>query len=186
MLRLFAGISLPPDIRKILLSRMGGVPDVRWQSDDQLHLTLRFMGNVKENQAADIDLALQRLRFDPFELKLESTGLFGTARKPRMLWAGVDPIAPVVAIQRKIEAAMVRVGLPAETRKFTPHVTMARCNRGASRMDRFLDETSDLTSPFWTVEHFMLFRSHLGHKAARYAEIARYPKQPFNPADLLE
>jgi 2'-5' RNA ligase len=178
MLRLFVGLSLPKEVRKILLSRMGGVPDARWQDDRQLHLTLRFLGNVKENQATDIDLALRGLPFEPFELQLEGTGLFGTLRKPRMIWAGVDPIAPLVAIQRKIEAVVTRAGLPTETRKYTPHITMARCNRQASRIDRFLDETADLRSPPWTVDHFVMFRSHLGHKAAHYQAIARYPVLP--------
>jgi len=185
MLRLFAGISLPPDIRKVLLARMGGVPGVRWQSDTQLHLTLRFMGNVEEQQANDIDLALRSLLLDPFELSLRGTGLFGTPRKPRMIWAGIDPIAPVVALQRKIEAAVVRIGLPPETRKFTPHITMARCDRGAERIDRFLDETGDLASPPWIVDHFTLFRSHLGHKAASYAPLSHYPDSLYNPEDFL-
>ena len=178
MLRLFVGLPLPEKVRKILLSRMGGVPDARWQDDGQLHLTLRFLGNVTENQATDIDLALKGLPFEPFELKLEGTGLFGTLRKPRMIWAGVDPVAPLVYLERKIESLVVRAGLPPETRKFTPHITMARCNRHATRIGSFLEETADLTSQPWTVDHFVMFRSHLGHKAARYQEVSRYPDHP--------
>ena len=181
MLRLFVGLPLPEGVRKILLSRMGGFPDVRWQDDRQLHLTLRFLGNVKENQATDIDLALKGLPFEPFELKLEGTGLFGTLRKPRLIWAGVDPLAPLVDLVRKMEAAVVRTGLPPETRNYTPHITIARCHQHSALINQFLDETADLTSPPWVVDHFVLFRSHLGHKAARYQEVSRYPATPKDP-----
>ena len=114
---------------------------------------------------------------DPFELALDGTGLFGTLKKPRMLWAGVAPVGPLLALEKKIEAAVIRVGLPPEPRKFTPHITVGRCRRDASRIDRFLENSAGLTSPTWVVDHFALFRSHLGHKGAHYQATATYPDQ---------
>jgi 2'-5' RNA ligase len=178
MLRLFIGLPLPVQIRQQVLAAMGGVPGVLWQSDDQLHLTLRFLGKVEERQASDIDLALRTISLDPFDIALSGTGLFGTLAKPRMLWAGVKPRRPLAALQQKIESLVTRAGLPPETRKFTPHITLARCDRGTSRVDRFLDDTAGLTSGPWSVDRFVMFRSHLGHKAAHYQVVARYPDQP--------
>jgi 2'-5' RNA ligase len=175
MLRLFVGLELPPLIRERLLGQMGGIPGARWQTDDQLHLTLRFIGNVEEHLANDIDLALQGVDFTPFTLGLDGTGLFGTLKKPRLVWAGVSPTAPLVALERKLEAALVRVGLPAETRKYSPHITLARLDRNANRIDRFLEASGDLTSQHWPVDHFTLFRSHLGHNGAHYEVLERYP-----------
>ena len=174
MLRLFVGLPLPAEIRSSLMAQMHGVPDVRWQTDNQLHLTLRFIGNVEEHVAHDVDLVLQATRFDPFDLALDGTGLFGTLKKPRILWAGVTKSAQLAALAQKIDTAMVQIGLPPEQHKFSPHVTLARCNRRTSRIDRFLESSAALTSPAWTVDHFALFRSHLGHQGAHYEAVARY------------
>ena len=123
----------------------------------------------------DVDLALQGVDFTPFTLALNGTGLFGTLKKPRLVWAGVAPTAPLVALERKLEAALTRIGLPAETRKYSPHITLARLDRNASRLDRFLEASGSLTSQDWSVDHFTLFRSHLGHTGAHYEVLARYP-----------
>jgi 2'-5' RNA ligase len=178
MLRLFIGLPLPIHIRQSLLARMGGAPGVRWQADDQLHLTLRFLGNIEEHQASDVDLAMQTVALDPFDIALNGTGLFGTLEKPRLIWAGVKPVQSLLALENKIDALVTRAGLTPETRKYTPHITIARCNRDAVRLPQYLDESSDLTSEPWTVDHFAMFRSHLGHKAAHYEIVARYPRSP--------
>ena len=89
MLRLFVGLPLPAEIRSSLMAQMHGVPDVRWQTDNQLHLTLRFIGNVEEHVAHDVDLALQATRFDPFDLSLvERLATPDVARRASTLWPG--------------------------------------------------------------------------------------------------
>ncbi|TDI59624.1 MAG: RNA 2',3'-cyclic phosphodiesterase [Alphaproteobacteria bacterium] len=178
MLRLFIGLPLPVRIRQRILARMGGVPGVRWQADDQLHLTVRFLGNIEAHQASDVDLAMRTVALQPFDIALSGTGLFGTLAKPRTIWAGVKPARSLLALENKIDALVTRAGLPPETRKYTPHITIARCNRKAARIDQYLDETGDLTSDPWTVDHFVMFRSYLGHKAAHYEIIAQYPGSP--------
>ena len=177
MLRLFVALQLPLEIRARLTGLMGGVNGARWQTDQQLHLTLRFIGEVDETRAEDIDSALRAVSFTPFEVSLQGAGLFGDMRKPRMLWAGVGPEAPLAHLAQKIETAMVRIGLPAEQRKFTPHITLARFRGAAGRVDRFLAANDQLWSTPWTVERFTLFRSHLAHSGAIYEPLATYPDE---------
>ena len=177
MLRLFVALQLPPEVRARLTGLMGGVNGARWQTDQQLHMTLRFIGEVDEAKAEDIDSALRAVTFTPFQVSLQGAGLFGDIRKPRMLWAGVGPEAPLVHLAQKIETAMVRIGLPAEQRKFTPHVTLARFKGAGGRVDRFLAANDQLWSPPWTVERFTLFRSHLAHSGAIYEPLATYPDE---------
>jgi 2'-5' RNA ligase len=177
MLRLFVALQLPAAVRERLMGLMGGVSGARWQSDQQLHLTLRFIGEVDETRAEDIDSALRAVQFAPFQVALAGVGLFGDTRKPRALWAGVGPEAPLAHLAQKIETAMVRIGLPAEPRKFLPHVTLARFGGKAARIERFLAAHDRLWSPAWTVERFTLFRSHLAHSGAIYEPLASYPQE---------
>lgn len=178
MLRLFVGLSLPSEVRQRLLGVMGGVAGARWQTEDQLHLTLRFIGEVSEDRAEDIDSALRQTRFQPFEIGLNGLGTFGSERKTRALWAGVSPEAPVTELAQKIEQAVVRCGLPPETRRFSPHVTLARFKNGKPRLDRVMGAGGDLWSPPWMVDQFHLFRSHLAHSGAAYEILATYPDEP--------
>lgn len=175
MMRLFVGIELPQAIRGTLTSIMAGVDGARWQTVDQLHLTLRFVGNVPEDKARDIDLALGNIRVDPMAIRIKGVGVFGTDRKPRTLWAGVEPEAPLEQLYQRIESALVRAGLPPNPRKFKAHVTLARFKKRPVRLDRFLSLNDGLTSPPWESSHFTLFRSHLAHNGAIYEPLAQYP-----------
>src|SRR6185437_1775902 len=125
MIRLFVALDLPENIRARLLELQGGVPGARWSTNQQLHLTLRFIGEVDGDVAHDIDDTLAVIRAPAFALELSGVGEFG-GKNPRALWAGVKPNDALLHLQRKIETAMQRIGLPAEQRKFTPHVTLAR------------------------------------------------------------
>ncbi len=102
-----------------------GVPGARWQTREQMHLTLRFIGEVDGSDANAIDDALSSIRASKFTLQLKSAGAFGS-KIPRALWAGIAPNEALTHLQRKIETALQRIGLEAEQRKFVPHVTLAR------------------------------------------------------------
>src|SRR5436305_12787539 len=113
MIRLFVALDLPEDIRARLLALQGGVPGARWSTNEQLHLTLRFIGEVDGNVAHDVDDALAVIREPPFSLELSGVGEFG-GKKPRALWAGVKTNDALLHLQRKIETARQRSGHPPE------------------------------------------------------------------------
>lgn len=176
MLRLFVALRPPRAIREHLLALMGGVPGARWQDDEQLHLTLRFIGEVGTHAAEDIAAALESVRHAPVELRLDGCGVFDDRRgKPNAIWTGVAPREPLAALHRKVDQAIVRAGLEPERRAYLPHITLARMSGSAGPVDRWLAERAALTSEPFAIEAMILYESRLGHGGASYEPVTRYP-----------
>jgi 2'-5' RNA ligase len=175
MIRLFVAIDLPDAVAQSLLRLQSGVPGARWQSREQLHLTLRFIGEVDGRDAASIDEMLSSIADPRFMVELKTVGEFGR-KTPRALWAGVAPNDALLHLQRKIETAIQRLGLPPEERKYTPHVTLARL-RGTPRgavMDFLTDHALYASGPF-EARAFTLFSSHLSPSGSIYTPERVYP-----------
>jgi 2'-5' RNA ligase len=175
MHRLFVALRPPAVIRTALLDMMEGVPGARWQDDDQLHVTLRYIGEVDGRTADDVVAALSAIRSAPLDLRLSGCGLFDTRGKPNALWAGVAPREPLAALHRKIDQAMVRIGLEPERRAYLPHITIARLSGASAPLDRFLSDHAGLTSPNFRIEHMTLYESHMGQGGSVYDAVERYP-----------
>jgi len=174
MLRLFVGLGFPPELKLRLSLICGGLPGAKWVDPGNFHLTLRFIGEVDEGMAADIDEALARLRARRFSLQLAGTGVFGD--KPRTLWVGAERGAELVALRDKIEQALIRVGLAPEPRKFTPHVTLARLkNPPADKLGEFLSAHARFRSEPLPVERFSLIASFPTKAGSVYEDQADYP-----------
>jgi 2'-5' RNA ligase len=175
MHRLFVAIRPPEAIRDLLIDTMDDSPDFRWQDDEQLHLTLRFVGEVDRHVAADLGDALGRVRAAALELRIKGVGSFDH-RAAGALWAGVEPKEPVAALAAKIERVCQRVGLEPERRTFHPHITLARWKgRRTHELADFLDRRRGLASEAFAVEEFILFESRLSRHGAHYEEVASYP-----------
>ena len=177
MLRLFVGLRPPAPIRAQLRALMGGIPGARWQDDGQLHITLRFIGEVDERAAEDAALALSSVRWPPLAVALEGVGTFDNRGRINALWAGIRPREGLAGLHRKIDQALVRAGQPPERRAYLPHITLARMNAPAEAAERFVEAHAGLASPSFALDHFYLFESHLGHEGARYEAVERYPLQ---------
>jgi len=175
MHRLFVAIRPPEPIRDLLIDAMDESPDFRWQHDEQLHLTLRFIGEVDRPLADDIAAALTRIHAERFSVRIAGTGRF-EQRNSGSLWAGVEPKAPVAALASKIERACVGLGLEPERRAFHPHIRLARWKGRRSReIADFLQRTRGLGSEPFDVSEFILFESRLSRHGAHYEEAASYP-----------
>ena len=175
MHRLFVAIRPPEDVRDALIDAMDDSPELRWVGDDQLHLTLRFIGEVEGPLADDIALALGRVCFDRFALKVEGVGMF-EQRNGGALWAAVRPKEPVAALAAKVERACVSAGLEPERRAFHPHVTLARWNRrSAAAASAFMARNRALATPPFAVDRFILYESRLSRHGAHYEEVGAYP-----------
>src|SRR5437764_11153765 len=120
MLRLFVGIEFPPELKLDLSMLETGISGAKWVDAVNLHLTLRFIGEVDEGVAADIDEALARVRARRFTLQLAGAGVFGGGR-PRQLWVGVERHPELVALRDKIEQALISIILEHQQRKYAPH-----------------------------------------------------------------
>ena len=175
MHRLFIAIRPPEDIRDRLIDAMEDSPELRWVGDEQLHLTLRFIGEVERPLADDIALALGAIRFPRFDLAVAGVGMF-ERRNGGALWAGVQPREPLAALAAKVERACVSAGLEPERRAFHPHITLARFNRrSAIAAQAFLERNRALATPAFAVDRFILYESRLSRHGAHYDEIAEYP-----------
>ena len=174
MHRLFVAIRPPAAIRALLLGAMGGISGARWQSEDQLHLTLRFIGEVDRHRGADIHAALGGIHHAPFEAALNGIGAFEHRGQPDTVWAGITPHGPLKALHNKVDAALIRVGIAPDDRAYLPHITLARLKRSSGPVGNLLEHSGGLTSPPFTVDSFALFESDLTEEAAVYSIIERY------------
>lgn len=175
MHRLFVAVPPPEDIRDLLVDAMDDSPELRWVPDDNLHLTLRFIGEVERPLAEDIAEALKRVRFESFDLRLAGVGQF-EQRNGGALWAAVEPREPVAALAAKVERACQSAGLEPERRAFHPHITIARWNRrSAAAASGFIERNRGLRSDFFRVDSFTLFESRLSRHGAHYEAVASYP-----------
>ena len=93
---------------------------------DNLHLTVRFIGDVHEHVADDVDMALSGLVAPQFDLSITGLGTFETRGEPTTLWAGIERNPSLKHLRDRVESTLCRIGLPPEARKFSPHVTLAR------------------------------------------------------------
>jgi 2'-5' RNA ligase len=176
MLRLFVAIPPPEAVRDRLVGLQGGVPGARWVDVDNLHLTLRFLGEVDDPAAADLDAALSRIRAPAFDMALAGVDLFGSQRKPATLWAGVDAPPALGHLRDKVDRAAVAAGFDPDSRKFKPHVTLARLKDAPrERLGRWLAENGLFRTEPFRVTEFALFRSDLRADGPVYSELAVYP-----------
>ncbi len=175
MHRLFVAIRPPEEIRDLLIDAMDDSPALRWVGEDNLHLTLRFIGEVERPHANDIAAALDRLRSTAFQLRISGIGKF-EQRNGGALWAGIEPKEPVAALAAKVERACQQAGLEPERRAYHPHITLARWNRrNAEAVEAFLRRNADLASAPFEVTSFILYESRLSRHGRHYEEVAAFP-----------
>jgi RNA 2',3'-cyclic 3'-phosphodiesterase len=159
MMRLFAAIEIPETHRLRLSMVAGPLPGAKWIDREDMHLTLRFAGDIDNRTASDFADHLARIDVAPFDVRFTELGAFG-GREPRTIHAGIDGGERLEALQRATDRAARAAGIAAEPRTYKPHVTLARL-RGTSSdiVARFLTSRARLDLPPFTVDHFVLYSS---------------------------
>ena len=176
MIRLFAGLELPVEVAERLAAPGSGLPGARWVPARNLHLTLRFIGEVDEATAEDIHDHLIAVTAAPFTLTLAGLGLFGDRHSAHTLWRGVERSDGLDRLAAKVEAAVVKAGQPPEPRKFSPHITLARIKQTSpGRLQEFIAAAPPHGGGTIPVDGFSLFRSTLGRHGPDYDVLGRYP-----------
>lgn len=159
MPRLFTALEIPRDASLSLSLLRGGLPGARWIDAENYHLTLRFIGDVEGHVADEVAGALDRVRRPAFDLSLSGVGAFG-GRKPHIVYAGAAPSPELAALQAEIERICQRLGLPADARKFTPHVTLARLkNASPAEVAHYLSARGNFSAAPFRVGRFVLMSS---------------------------
>lgn len=175
-MRLFVAIDLPDDLRDRLDGLAAGIPGVKWVPAENLHLTLRFIGEVDPAQAEELDEALAEVRAPAFQLSLAGVDVFERGKQPHTLYVGVERNPALGHLREKVESALVRAGLEPERRRFSPHITLGRLKqRPGHHLVQWLEGNALFRAAPFTVDGFTLFSSVLGSENPRYAEEAFYP-----------
>ena len=174
-MRLFVALAIPAPVAQSIMLIQGGVPGARWQTREQLHMTLRFIGEVDGRDAAMLDDALAGIEAPGFTLQLHGVGQFGN-KQPHALWAAARPNEALTHLQRKVDTAIRRVGQPQDAHKFTPHVTVARLRHAEpDKVIEWLTHNALYTSPEFPVGAFQLYSSRLTSDGSVYAVEREYP-----------
>ena len=151
-----------------------GPPGWAWQDAEQLHVTLRYIGDVDRPVAEDVAAALGAIHAPAIDLALAGVGWFDHG--PRgALFARVAPVDALAALHAKLDRALIRAGLKPEGRAFLPHITLARRRSSAVDPAGWLERNADLTSGDARVTSMILFESHLGRHGSAYQAVATYP-----------
>lgn len=175
MHRLFVALRPPAEIRERCLAAMaGGPPGWAWQTEGQLHLTLRFIGEVERPMAEDVAAALSSVRAAPVELGLHGVGFFDQGRQG-VLFARTVHRDPLEALHKKVDRALLTVGLEPERRAFLPHITLARRRKAGADPSAWLEAHAALAAPPEPVGKIVLYESHLGRDGPHYEPVVEYP-----------
>lgn len=182
MIRSFIAVEVAADVRENLHRCQQRMKDSgargSWNVPANMHLTLRFLGDVPDGTPEVLGLILDDVaaRFGPFDLRCEGLGTFGSPRRPSVLWAGcVGADGRLERLQEAVEQAVVESGFPAERRRYHPHITLARIRRPADA-GRLTSEVDSLrSSAFGTfrADELVLFRSDLSAQGPTHTPLHR-------------
>ena len=187
-MRAFVAISLPEPLRAALFERQstfraacGGVrgDEIRWTRPEGIHLTLKFLGEISDQQVRQVTEALKMLRtFQKFVIELKGFGFFPDARRPRVFWAGVVSPPDLSALANRVEHLIESLGFTREEHAFTPHLTLARFKRPRPQpaLEALIGQQGDASLGEFEVSEFFLFESRLSPRGAEYLKIARFPQ----------
>ncbi|MEM8935907.1 MAG: RNA 2',3'-cyclic phosphodiesterase [Pseudomonadota bacterium] len=174
MPRLFVALSIPDVVADALLDLQSGVDGARWRTVDHFHTTLAFLGQTDGHGLDSALEALAALDASSFDLRLSGVGAFGD-KKPRALWAGVEPDDALLHLQAKVSIALRNAGFDLERRRYMPHVTLAYL-KGVrpEAVAQWSSRSGLFTAGPFSVNAFHLYSSQLGAQASHYELEASY------------
>lgn len=177
MPRLFLGFDLPDEVDFDLQIMAGGIQEARWQTPEQLHLTLHFIGDVDGGQLRRLIAALDELEAPAFDMQLRGVGVFPPRGLPRVLWAGVADPEPLHLVHRRCARILDELELERERRKYAPHVTLARFGKRVNprQVGQWVSGHALYSSARFWVDHLRLYSSILSNRGPKYRTEAVFP-----------
>ena len=190
-MRVFVGLDIDLAIRERMTRYLDGVrgfaPEARWVKPESFHVTLKFIGEQKEELVEKIKCELATVRAQPFDISFRGNGFFPNARSPRVFWLGIEAGEQLAQLARTVDEAMLRTGVPRETNDYRPHLTLARSGSGRPKpmpgdrpsppLRRLGEKLEGKPGPDFgtmTAREFFLYESKLGPGGARYSKVARF------------
>jgi 2'-5' RNA ligase len=179
--RLFIAISLPAPVREQLAALSEPMRSIAWTRPEQLHLTLRFLGEIEADWSEKLENALSRVQVEPFLLPLAGMGVFPPRGTARVIWVGVGHGHPRLhQLRQQIDDALLATGLPLDVRIFHPHVTLGRVKESGApaAAAEFLKRHREFEAAPFRVEAFQLYASELRPGGAVHTLKREFPLQP--------
>jgi 2'-5' RNA ligase len=182
-LRCFIAVRIPVPVRKavgevIEALRKSGA-DVKWVAEENIHVTLKFLGSTDEANIAGINEALSRgvSAYRPFSIRIAGTGYFPAGRRPRVIWIGIDDAGALPDLQRDVEREMQTFGYEEEKRPFSPHLTIGRVrsDKRMTEMLKRLDAFKETGFGEMEIREITLMKSELRPAGAEYSSLAEIP-----------
>lgn len=159
MPRLFAALELPHHAVMQLSLLRGGLPGARFIDPENYHITLRFMGDLENHVADEVVAGLDRVKQRSFSLRIDGLGVFG-GKKPHSIFAAPTPCPELFALHEEIDRICFRLGLAPDSRKFTPHITIARLRNVSPEIAaKYLSERGGFFIPQLQIKEFVLMSS---------------------------
>jgi 2'-5' RNA ligase len=177
MHRLFIAVDFPDEVNETLANICFGIPGAKWVPKDQMHLTLRFIGDADDTMLSDIAEILENVNSSHFSLSLKGVGYFPPRRKPNVLWAGIEPSEGLMELRDSVESLLEELGLPGEERKYHAHVTLARLRQEAplDKITGYLSAHGLFRTDATAITEFHLYSSILTGDGAVHTKEASFP-----------
>jgi len=182
MIRSFIAIVLPEEVKKALAGLVQELkpifPKISWVKPENMHLTLKFLGNIQEQQIGQIKQVMSKscTGISPFSLQGHALGVFPTVNRARVIWSGLSgDITWLEKLYLNLEAGLAQIGFSKEKRPFHPHLTLGRIKIGAKPklILEALHQHQTFSTPSFTVKEIVLFKSELNPKGAKYTALER-------------
>ena len=182
--RLFVALLPSEPARAALAAMAGDLARARWTPPEQLHLTLRFIGEVTEDETRRVREALSKVRVSPFPLGVEAVERFPPRGQPGVVWAGVGTAHPLLLpLRQPVDARLLASGVPFELTPFVPHFTIGRTRESSpAAVDQWLKRHRAFTGPIWRVEEFHLMQSTLSVAGVEHQILESFPLTPRDAA----
>jgi len=183
-MRIFIALDIPAEIRARITeyaARLRGyAPEARWSRPEGLHVTLKFIGEVKDAKVEEVKGALGGVKAAPFAVTFESAGFFPTPRSPRVFWIGVHADEALAQLAAAIDHATHSVGIAREERAFSPHLTLARAAQGGGGpqlrpLIPLLEAEAAPQFGTMTAREFFLYQSQPQRGGSKYTKLQRFP-----------
>ncbi len=182
-MRCFIAIELPDPVKSCLTQLQDEFKkckaDIRWVNPGNVHLTLKFLGNIKEEMLQTIINSMKKVcsSTNPFNLEIKGIGMFPNIKSPRVLWLGVENNSFIMSLQAGIEKEMEKAGFKQEERKFKAHLTIGRFRSSPGKEDIFKSVSTHEKDSFGiiNVNSLLLMKSDLNPEGARHTMIAEIP-----------
>lgn len=181
-MRLFIALDIPGEVRKRLTEYMERVRsyagDARWARVEGLHVTLKFIGEVKDPKPEEIKNALNAMKAPQFQVSFANVGFFPNPKSPRVFWAGVQSGEELARLALEIDKTTEKLGIAREEREFSPHLTLARAGTRDPQSLKGLAPllTAEAAPQFGTMtaREFWLYQSQTGPGGSKYTKLQKY------------